>query len=297
MSKKIITCAITMAMFFGIFSFPAAGHGAELEEQAVQDTEKTAVEAAKVAEAKASVEAEKEKKAETPVTVAKVTGVKAKTADSDEVQLTWGKVNGASGYEVYKYSTKENKYKKIAETKSSSFKSSNLKADTTYRYKVKAYVSKDGKKRSGNFSDTVKGKTDKTDGQKIVLKAKKKVGAKYRAGAKGPDAFDCSGFVYWVYKNAGVDPKKAVVRTSSAGLYLALRKYTVSTSVQGAKKAKAGDIVLFKKGGRYSHAAIYCGKGKIIHASNPRRGVVIQSLKQLHRSGTRVAAVIRVVED
>lgn len=295
MSRKIITYAITMAMLFSVFSFPAAGYGAELKEEAVQDTERTALEVAKVAEAKAVEEETKSKK--TPLKVAKVAGVKAKTADSDTIKLTWGKVSGATGYEVYKYSKKAETYKKVADTKSRRFNSTDLKADTAYRYKVRAYASQDGKKRHGKFSETAKGKTDKTDGQKIVLRAKKKLGAKYRAGAKGPDAFDCSGFVYWVYKNADVDPKKAIVRTSSAGLYLALKKYTVGSSVHSVKKAKAGDILLFKRGGRYSHAAIYCGKGKIIHAANARKGVIMQSVKQLHRSGTRVAAVIRVVED
>lgn len=295
MSRKIITYAITMAMLFTIFSFPAAGYGTELKEEAVQDTEKTALEVAKVAEAKAAQEAKKSKT--TPLKVAKVTGVKAKTADSDTIRLTWKKVSGAAGYEVYRYSKKAETYKKVADTKSRSFKNTELRADTAYRYKVRAYALQDDKERRGKFSESVRGKTDKTDGQKIVLRAKKKLGAKYRAGAKGPDAFDCSGFVYWVYKNAGVDPKKAIVRTSSAGLYLALKRYTVGTSVHSVKKAKAGDILLFKRGGRYSHAAIYCGNGKLIHAANARKGVIMQSVKQLHRSGTRVAAVIRVVED
>lgn len=295
MSRKIITYAITMAMLLSIFSFPIAGYASEEEEQAVQDTEKTALEAVKAAEAKAAEETKKEKQA--ALEVAKVTGAKAKTADSDAIKLTWKKVSGASGYEVYKYNKKADQYKKIGETKAPGFKNVDLKADTSYRYKVRAYASRDGKKQFGKFSDTAKGKTDKTDGQKIVLRAKTKVGAKYRAGAKGPDAFDCSGFVYWVYKTAGVDSKKAVVRTSSAGLFLSLQKYAVGKTLGSAKKAKAGDILLFKRGRHYSHAAIYCGKGKIIHAANPRKGVIIQSLSQLHRSGTKVAAVIHVLDD
>lgn len=270
MSKKIITCAVTLAMLFSVFSYPSVGYGA----------------------------AEQEAKVAVPQ-VAKVTGVKTKRLGSSAIQVKWQKAAGASGYEVYRYNRKTRNYKKIQTTRGTICKSTNLKADTAYRYKVKAYASKNGKNYYGVFSNSVQGKTDKSDSQKIIYKAKKKIGAKYKAGAAGPNAFDCTGFVYWVYKNAGIGTKKAkkaVVRTSSAGMYLALKKYKIGTSIRSVKKAKPGDIILFKKGGRYSHAAIYSGRGKIIHASNPRKGVVVQSLKQLHRSGTRVAAIIHVVE-
>ena len=297
MSRKIITYAVTLAVLFSIFAFPMAGSALEGDQHKETSQTEASQEEAEVQVKAADTKKAQEKTEKAVPQLAKTTKVKAKKVDSDTIKLTWAKVRGASGYEVYKYSGKAKTYKKIKTTKATSTKSTNLKADTAYRYKVRAYTSQDSKIYYGKYSNSAKGKTDKSDGQKIVLKAKKKIGAKYRAGAKGPNAFDCSGFVYWVYKNAGIDPRKAVLRTSSAGMYLALRKYTVGTSIHSVKKAKPGDIILFKRGGRYSHAAIYSGRGKIIHAATPRKGVVMQSVKQLHRSGTRVAAIIRVRKD
>ena len=83
---------------------------------------------------------------------------------------------------------------------------------------------------------------------------------------------------------------------TSAGLSQSLKKYKVGSSIKSLKRAKPGDILLFKSGGRYSHAGIYSGNGKLIHAANARKGVVSQSVRQLHNSGTRVAAIIHVVK-
>lgn len=296
MSRKIITYAVTLAVLFSVFAFPMVGSALEGDQHRETSQTVTSAEGTEAHAEEADIKNAQEKTEKAVPQLAKTTKVKAKKVDSDTIRLTWAKVKGASGYEVYRYSRKAKTYKKIKTTKANRIKSTDLQADTAYRYKVRAYTSQDSKRYYGKYSNSVKGKTDKSDGQKIVLKAKKKIGAKYRAGAKGPDAFDCSGFVYWVYKNAGIDPKKAVLRTSSAGMYLALKRYTVGTSIHSVKKAKAGDIILFKRGGRYSHAAIYSGKGKIIHAATPRKGVIMQSVKQLHRSGTKVAAIIRVIE-
>lgn len=273
MSKKIITCAVTMAMIFSVFSFPVIGYGA---------TE------AKVESAAASKNAAPQ--------VAKTTGVKARAVSSKTIKLTWKKVTGATGYTIYKYSSKKKKYQRVKSTSNCSFSNTKLNPNTTYRYKVKAYTKKNGKTYYGSYSNAVKAKTQKSDPQKVVAKAKTRIGARYRSGGSGPKAFDCSGFVYWVYKNANVDPKKKIKRTSSAGLYTSLKKYKVGSSIKSIKKAKTGDIILFKRGGRFSHAAIYTGNGKIVHAANPRKGVCSQSVRQLHNSGTRVAAIIRVVD-
>lgn len=262
MSKKLITYAVTLAMALSVFCLPAAVHGAGVKKPQV----------------------------------AKTTGVKARATSDDSINLTWKTAAGAKGYTVYRYNSKKKQYRALSSTTKRSCKNAKLRPNTTYRYKVRSYAIVNGKKYYGKYSNTVKAKTKKSNEQKIVAKAKSKVGARYRAGGSGPRAFDCSGFVYWVYKGAKVDTKKKVKKTSSAGLYSSLKKYKVGSSIKSVKKAKAGDIILFKRGGRYSHAAIYSGKGKIIHAANARRGVCSQSVKQLHNSGTRVSAVIRVVK-
>lgn len=271
MRKKIETCAVTLIIMAGIFCFPAHGHAA------------------------AETQGQEQQNAAAP-TPAAPTRVKGKALDSKTIKLTWKKTPGASGYEIYRYSSAKKRYRKIGMTRKNCFKSRKLKANTRYRYKVRAFVKQEGKTYYSRFSKTVKQKTQKSGGQKVVEKAKKKIGARYRAGASGPGAFDCSGFVYWVYQNAHVKTKKKVTRTSSSGLNQSLRKYRVGASIKSLKKAEAGDILLFKRGGSYSHAGIYCGKGKLVHAANARKGVISQSVRQLHNSGTRVAAIIRVAE-
>ncbi len=266
MKRKIVTYMVAVAMMISTLCFPVTGHG--------------------TAEG-----------GETPVPqVAKATGVKAKSINSKTIRLKWKKVANATGYQIYRYSHKYKKYRMIHTTKKRSYKNRKLKADTRYVYRVRAYIEQDGKTYYGPSSKAVRCRTKKSDAQKVVLKARKKIGAAYRAGGEGPRAFDCSGFVYWVYNNADVKPKKKIKRTSSAGLYHSLKKYKVGSSYKSVKRAKAGDIVLFTRGGSYGHAAIYAGKGRIIHAANPRKGVISQSIKQLHDSGTRVATIVRVVD-
>lgn len=257
--KRFVTFAIVAALAISIFGCPIEGYGVETSR------------------------------------VAAATGLKAKAVSDQAIALTWKKAERASGYEVYKYHSTKKKYSKVATVKKNSFQCSGLKADTKYCFKVRAYVSQNGKNYYGAFSKVVKKKTQKSQGQRVVAKAKKKIGAGYRAGAAGPKAFDCSGFVYWVYKNADVKPKKKVKRTSCTGLYRSLKKHKVGSSIKSIKKAKEGDIILFTRGGSFSHAAIYAGRGKLIHASTPKKGVVTTSVKTLHNSGTKVAAIIRVV--
>ncbi len=90
-------------------------------------------------------------------------------------------------------------------------------------------------------------------------KALGKVGATYRYGASGPNAFDCSGLVNWAYRSSG----KSLPRTSRA-----LSHVGTPVSKSGLQP---GDLVFFYGGP--SHVGIYIGNGKIVHASNPRHPV------------------------
>ncbi|WP_455539077.1 C40 family peptidase [Terrisporobacter sp.] len=103
--------------------------------------------------------------------------------------------------------------------------------------------------------------------------AKKQLGKRYVWGSSGPSSFDCSGFTsYVIKKTAG----KTIPRTSiSQGQY---GKY-VSRS-----KLKKGDLVFFATTGkgRISHAGIYLGNKRFIHASSTQRKVVISSMASGH---------------
>ena len=85
---------------------------------------------------------------------AKVKKVTAKAKKRTAV-ISWKKVKGASGYEVYRSTKKNGKYaavKTINKGKTVTFTNKNLKKGKTYYYKVRAYKVVSGKKVYGKFS-------------------------------------------------------------------------------------------------------------------------------------------------
>lgn len=98
----------------------------------------------------------------------------------------------------------------------------------------------------------------------LIEIAKDRLGCRYRRGAKGPDTFDCSGFVYWCLNKAGI---KIGYMTSST--WKSTDKFTKVTSLSSLKK---GDIIVFK-----GHVAIAVGDGTMIDASSSNGKVVHRS--------------------
>ncbi len=227
--------------------------------------------------------------------VAKVTGYSVKADSAKAISLKWKKVSGAKGYQVYRYSKTKGKYIRVKTVTKNSYKNTGLKAYSQYIYKVRAYKVQDGKKYYGPFSAVKKCRTERTDPDKIKTLAYSKRNGQYKWGATGPNKFDCSGFVYWVYEHADVKVKKAVPDTNSAGQYAALKKYMIGKSVKSIGKAKTGDIIFFKYGGRVSHVGIYYGNGKMIHAANPRKDICIEKVKDYDRWGYKVVGIARVL--
>ena len=101
--------------------------------------------------------------------LAAVQSLKQSTAyATDSITLNWNKVKNASGYEIYRATSKNGKYKKIVTTSKTSYKDKNLKAGTTYYYKVRAY-----KNNYGVFSE-IKAMKTKCVAPSIKLTAGKK---------------------------------------------------------------------------------------------------------------------------
>ena len=93
----------------------------------------------------------------TAITKEKANLKKAK-AGKKKATLTWNKISYATGYEIYR-STKSNKgFKKIATVKGSKSKyvSKKLKSKKKYYYKVRAFVTVDGKKYYSQYSSVKK---------------------------------------------------------------------------------------------------------------------------------------------
>ncbi len=104
----------------------------------------------------------------------------------------------------------------------------------------------------------------------IVAYARKFLGYPYVLGGRGPNSFDCSGLVQYVYKKFGYTLNRTATTQLQDGVTV--------------KKAdlQPGDLVFFNSAGtgasRATHVGIYIGSGQFLHASSPKVGVVISDL-------------------
>lgn len=107
------------------------------------------------------------------------------------------------------------------------------------------------------------------DIQKLEEVAKSLLGTKYLWGGQTEAGFDCSGFIYYTYRHAGLD----LPRLSTTGYYS--RSYVVDSPAKG-------DLVFFKNTYKegISHMGIYLGNGSFIHAGSD--GVEISHLSSAY---------------
>ena len=101
----------------------------------------------------------------------------------------------------------------------------------------------------------------------LISAATSRLGSPYVWGAKGPNSFDCSGFVYWCLNQAGVGQSYL---TSSGW-----RNPGRYTRVSNFSDIQAGDIVVVR-----GHVGIATGGGMVIDASSSNGRVVHRSLSQ-----------------
>ncbi len=80
---------------------------------------------------------------------------KAASAGYTSVKLTWGKVDGAMGYKVYRATSKTGTYQKVADTNVTSYTNGSLSTGKTYYYKVRAYRKVDSAKVYSAYSPVI----------------------------------------------------------------------------------------------------------------------------------------------
>ena len=92
----------------------------------------------------------------------------------------------------------------------------------------------------------------------LVQIAKRQLGVKYTFGGSKPSTgFDCSGYITYVFNNAGI----STARKSAAGFYNTAKK---------VKSPQVGDLVFFSNTYQagISHVGIYLGNNQMISASD-----------------------------
>lgn len=116
-----------------------------------------------------------------------------------------------------------------------------------------------------------------TGGQAVADLAMTKIGCQYSQDKRYQEGYyDCSSLVQRLYKEAGITlPATAAAQG----------KYCYDNAmIINKKQLKPGDLIFYsyEKNGEFrniSHVAIYVGDGKMVHAANPERGVVLDPLR------------------
>ena len=135
--------------------------------------------------------------------------------------------------------------------------------------------------------------TEASLGSDMVTFARQFLGRPYRSAAKGPSAFDCSGFTGYIYKRFGHILPSCSQLQSTIG-------HNVSVD-----QAQPGDLVFFGRKGKKGTISIYhagivaSAKGealKVIHAAS-RLGVTITDLSKAGYWKSNLVSIRRVVKN
>lgn len=107
----------------------------------------------------------------------------------------------------------------------------------------------------------------------------KEMGKPYQWGAAGPNSYDCSGLVYYLYGKLGISLPRVSAAQATAGTYV--KKSDLSY----------GDLVFFAADGKnVNHVGIYVGNDEFVHAPSSGKVVKISTLKSGYYTNTYYTA-------
>ncbi len=106
----------------------------------------------------------------------------------------------------------------------------------------------------------------------LIENAKQHLGERYVWGGTKPNAFDCSGYVKYLYEKEGIEIPRTAYQQSKIGEYVE------------RDKLEKGDLLFFltdkKRHIPITHVGLYLGNDKFIHAASKKDGVIISSLSK-----------------
>lgn len=105
----------------------------------------------------------------------------------------------------------------------------------------------------------------------VVALAKEQVGKPYVWGATGPDKFDCSGLVQYVYQHAaGINLPRTTYDQVKVGQTVPL------------DQLQAGDLVFWGSETVPYHVAIYIGNNQYVNSATPDQGTILQNMSSYY---------------
>ncbi|MEP7379193.1 MAG: NlpC/P60 family protein [Chloroflexota bacterium] len=147
-----------------------------------------------------------------------------------------------------------------------------------------------GPVQAGWLTDTWPGSSAApgSEADRVLDITRRQVGKPYKYAAIGPDAFDCSGLVWYVFKTAGLTDRMGGKRRGATG-YLNWFKLNLPNQVSSnLADARPGDILIWGGG---KHTGIYVSGNWAVSALNGRYDV------RIHRAdpmGLPFTAVLKV---
>lgn len=114
------------------------------------------------------------------------------------------------------------------------------------------------------------GGRDSSVGAQVAQTARSQIGVRYRLGGTTPRGFDCSGLIWWAYRQHGINVPRVTEDQANAG-------YGV-----GRGAMRAGDILVFRtrRGRTGLHTALYTGRGNFVHSPSSGKRIREDNLSQ-----------------
>jgi cell wall-associated NlpC family hydrolase len=130
-------------------------------------------------------------------------------------------------------------------------------ANENFKRSYSEYKTEDS--NEGGSVSSVSGK----DNSEVVTEAKKYIGVPYVWGGTTPQGFDCSGLVWYCYKNT---TQPNLQRLTAQGYYDTASRVT---------EPQKGDLCFYGTNGKVTHVGIYYGYGKMIAAEGTKVQVTV----------------------
>lgn len=122
-------------------------------------------------------------------------------------------------------------------------------------------------------------------GARVAQTARSQIGIHYRLGGTTPSkGFDCSGLIWWAYRQNGVNVPRVTDAQAKAGIEV------------GGNPMRPGDILVFdtNRGRTGLHTGLYTGNGRFVHSPTSGKLVREDTLRQEYWR-TRLIRIRRVV--